>query len=181
MTFLKKLDNFVVFSEICDILYSTTGCKKIGGKGMSINKKVYSFVLTGAALLSLSSISVFGASNHGDTKYNFNFPTGTSIQYTEAREKYNETAAYMKLKTLGGPATNPSYTASVVKKDNSNFSKVWYVTFGKSNINQGRYLKNYAKEDNKNKTYVDVKIKAKRDAGNLNDFYGSGVWSPDSI
>ncbi|EOR25927.1 hypothetical protein A499_03418 [Niallia nealsonii AAU1] len=29
--------------------------------------------------------------------------------------------------------------------------------------------------------YVDVKIKAKRDAGNLNDFYGSGVWSPDSI
>ncbi|MEK5390619.1 hypothetical protein NSQ59_09670 [Margalitia sp. FSL K6-0131] len=99
------------------------------------------------------------------------------MDYTDPRPKYDSTSAWMKLKDLSGFATNPSYTASVVKENYSNFSKTWYYTFSKSNINQGVYLSNHAYEDN---GYgVKVRIKAVGDGNN--SFYGSGDWSPDSI
>jgi hypothetical protein len=116
------------------------------------------------------------ANNSSDTSYVFNFPLGVSTTYTDARAKVDNSSAYMKLQKLVG-STSASYTASVVREDGSNFSKTWYYTFNSSHINQGRYLLNYAYEDDGN---VKVRIKATRGAYK-NDFSASGVWSPDSI
>lgn len=145
---------------------------------MSIKKKIYGLVLSGAVVLSIGSFTAFAAEgNYGDTTYSYGFPIGTTTDYTDSRTKINDTSSYMKLKKLTG-ATSPSYIASVVDFNGNNFSKVWYVTFNKSSLNQGRYIKNHAWEDNKKETAV--RIKAVRGA-DKNGFSASGVWSPDSI
>ncbi|EOR25924.1 hypothetical protein A499_03403 [Niallia nealsonii AAU1] len=145
---------------------------------MSIKKKIYGLVLSGAVVLSIGSFTAFAADgNYRDEAYSYGFPIGTTTDYTDARTKINDTSSYMKLQKLTG-ATSPSYTASVVDFNGNNFSKVWYVTFNKSSLNQGRYIKNFAWEDNKKE--VQVRIKAVRGA-DKNGFSASGVWSPDSI
>lgn len=143
---------------------------------MSLRKKYYSVVFVVAMLMSFISVSAL-ANNSSDTSFVFNFPIGTNVTYTDARAKVDNSSAYMKLQRLVG-GTSPSYTASVVRENYSNFSKVWYYTFNKNNINLGRYLSNYAYEDDG--INVKVRIKAVRGA-DKNDFYASGVWSPDSI
>lgn len=85
----------------------------------------------------------------------------------------------MKLTDIRGTDTHPGYTASVVNQYGGNFSKEWYYTFNKSNLNQGVWMYNYAFEDNPGANYVYVKIKATR--GDQNGFYADGVWSPDSV
>lgn len=143
---------------------------------MTLQKKLYSAVLAGAMTLSIGSMTSF-ASNYSDTAFTFNFDIGTNVAYTLARAKDDNTSAYMKLQKLQG-GTNPTYTASVVKENYTNFSKTWYYSFSSANINQGRYLSNYAYEDDG--AGVKVRIKATRGA-DPNGFYGSGLWSPDSL
>lgn len=145
---------------------------------MKVAKRLYTIVL---AMTFLLSIGFFGANaafahNYGDSTFSFGFPPNSKTnQYTPTRWKEDSTSSYMKLQSIGGDL-NPSYTASVVRGNKTNFSKTWYYTFSQKNINQGVYLKNYAYEDD-GKTYV--RIKATGYA--VHGFYANGVWSPDSI
>ncbi|TCP29944.1 hypothetical protein EV207_10738 [Scopulibacillus darangshiensis] len=146
---------------------------------MTLRKKVYTVVLTAAMVLSIgfsTAIPTF-ANNYHDTDYVFNFPMGTNVAYTGIRSKSDDSSAYMKLKEIGPRTYNPAYTASVVNLYGKNFSRTWYYVFDSSDINRGRYLSNYAWEDNHR--VVSVQIKAVRRAAH--GYYASGVWSPDSI
>lgn len=143
---------------------------------MAVKRRLYVAVLAVVIVLSVGSLSAL-ANNYTDTDFSFGFPpNSTTNQYTAARAKTDASSAYMKLQSLSGSDSNPSYTASVVRYNYTNFSRTWYYSFNRSNINQGRYLSNYAFEDDGK---VDVRIKAR--AGSVHGFGAYGVWSPDSI
>ncbi|TGA96897.1 hypothetical protein E4665_13625 [Sporolactobacillus shoreae] len=140
-----------------------------------VKRKLYVTVLAVVVILSVSSLTAF-ASNYTDTSFSYGFGPGSTTQYTGDRLKTNNTSAYMKLESISGSDPNPSYTASVVKSSYSNFSKTWYYTFNRANINQGRYLSNYAFED-----AGEVYVRIKGTANSVHGFGAYGVWSPDSI
>lgn len=145
---------------------------------MNFKTKLYGTVLTAAMLLSIGSVTAF-ASNTSDSSFEFDFPSGTNTSYTSARSKYDNTSAYMKLKSMAGSGSNLSYYATVVRSNHSDFSPPRTYVFDSSDINKGRYLANYAYE---NDGYgVQVRIEGKRRVSTAVDYYASGVWSPDSI
>lgn len=123
---------------------------------MKLKKKLYTIVLSAALLLSIGSVGAVTAFAHdyGDSTYDFGFSPSTSTQYTPTRLKEDNTSSYMKLKEIGGYDSYPSYTASVVDGDKTNFSKTWYYTFNSSDLNQGRYLLNRAYEDQGGRMFV---------------------------
>ncbi|WP_077615493.1 hypothetical protein [Caenibacillus caldisaponilyticus] len=143
---------------------------------MKFGKKVYLFVLAIAVLLSIGTITAF-ANNYSDTNFSFTFaPQSSAPVYTQARAKTDHSSSYMKLKSLS--RSDGAYYASVVRKDHTNFSKTWTYRFDRTDLNVGRYLLNYAYEDD-GETFV--RIKATRAVSPNIGFTASGVWSPDSI
>lgn len=145
---------------------------------MKFVKKLYVTIIAAALLLTIGSVTAL-ANNSSDTSFSFTYPpNGSTTAYTAARAKVDNSSAYMKLQYLS--RSDAFYYASVVKSNYSNFSKTWTYTFNSSNLNQGRYLSNYAYEDLG--VNVLVRIKGQR-GGNISPsagFTASGVWSPDS-
>ncbi|WP_376847072.1 hypothetical protein [Camelliibacillus cellulosilyticus] len=126
-------------------------------------------------LLSIFSVTAF-AKNASDTSFEFVFkPFLSPTLYTSARAKEDNSSAYMKVKSMPAYAIN----ASVVRSDYSEFSKTWVYRFDSSDVNKGRYLANYAYEDDG--YHVKVRIKAIKAVSPAAGFVVSGVWSPDSI
>lgn len=139
-----------------------------------MKKKFYSIVLFAALLMAFGSMTAF-ANNSSDTTFSFEFPFGKNTVYTAARSKTDASSSYMKLTTMSNKSY--SYNATVVNSNYANFSKVWTNRFTSTDINRGRYLSNYAKENGARS----VRIKGTRVGSTNIEYWMSGVWSPDSI
>ena len=139
-----------------------------------MKKRYYSIVLFAALLMAFGSFTAF-ANNSGDTTYSFEFPFGKNTVYTAARSKTDASSSYMKLTSMSNKSY--SYNATVVNSNYSNFSRVWTYKFTSADINRGRYLSNYAKEDGASS----VRIKGSRIGSTNTEYWMSGLWSPDSI
>lgn len=147
---------------------------------MKMKRKFYAIVLSAAMLLIIGSVgaaNVFASGgNYHNSKFSFGFPPRTTTtQYTAYRPKDNNTSAWMKATSWTSSISSPSYTASVVKVNKSNFSRTWYVTFTKGS--PVHYIKNYAYED----YGYGINVRIKGVASSIHGWAVSGVWSPDSI
>lgn len=130
----------------------------------------------GGSIIAIPSFAneVNTLSNNADTAFHFTFTPSIvgSSAYTGVRHKENATSAYMKANSR---SKNQQFTASVVKSNNGNFSKTWFVDI--ATINAEYFIPNYAYEDQG----YGVNVKIKGQTGDLFGFDVSGVWSPDSV
>ena len=138
-----------------------------------VTKKIATFALCAATLVTIGGVNTYAAGNYTDQTYTYNFKNKQA--YTDTRVKRDTTSSYMKCKTI---TSVTSYTAHVVAQKSKSSNTYYDVSKGHSyKFVKGTTYKmiNYVKESG----YKYAAI-----AGNPNygySFKATGVWSPDSI
>ena len=116
------------------------------------------------------AITNASASNTKDETFDFLLGRLGGNDYSDAREKQDKTAAYVRLDSIGKGKMN----AWILKSNGAS------VRSPKTTVKQGeeKFLTNYAFEDY-GKT--DVKLTGETAAVEIVQVSASGVWSPDSV
>mgnify|MGYP006964238281 CR=1 FL=1 len=132
-----------------------------------IKSIVTSFVMLVALVFAFDSY----AGNTNDTSFNFNFSDLSFERYTDAREKYDKSPAYIYIKNM---SINRTVAVRVVFEDHSSTSlkKIYYI----SNPRTKECISSNAYEDRGYGT----KIRLRLDRQGVGSMYANGWWSPDS-
>lgn len=135
-------------------------------------KNKFKSIVTGILML-VALVFAFDsyAGNTDDTDFNFDFSNLSFARYTNAREKYDKSPAYMYVKNM---SVNRTFAVRVVFEDCSSTSlnKTYYI----SSANTRNCISSNAVED---KGYG-TKIRLRADRQGPGSMYANGWWSPDS-
>lgn len=146
-----------------------------------MKKKIFVSLGLALALGVTGFVSTAYAGNISDSPYKFYFSMKGSVAHTEARPKYDDTSAYMRLDGIQNGCGG--FKVKVVNGGGGDFSRVWWSRPFNEYTPNGteEWIKNYAYEDS---GYgVQVKLKGEGGGGFVGSgiWHTTGVWSPDSV